>query len=241
MERERDGLGGDTMLMPPVTEKKVRELPPLPEPAPPAARRKKRWLWLVVFFLLAMGAGFFGASWLYDKSVESKNDLAQQEMIFARQEENLRKQEAAIRAQQEAVSAEKQALEARRSALAAEAERAAGRNEQIDAAQREKSSITKAWEELTGKDRARQKQREENEAIRGRSQRDIEDVRRALGEAAETLRALDEKLAELDALRAQAAEMRDKAAAAYAEHEDMAQKLMAYIERGLRLIGAAAP
>ncbi len=200
--------------------------------------RRWRWALLALVFFVALGGGFLGAGYLHDKSQEAKNDRIQQELIFARQEESLRKQEAAIRDQREALEREKRALEARQRELEAQAERAAGRNEQIDEAERKKSSVRKVWEEVTGKDKERKQQQEENTNIQNRSQRDVEEINRSIDEAAETLKMLNTKLAELEEMRQKAEGMKDKAMKTYEEHEEMIQKILRFFEGALDLFGS---
>ncbi len=195
-----------------------------------------RWVALGLAFVLALGGGFVAAGFLHDKSQEAKNDRIQQELIFAKQEESLRKQEAAIRDQREALEKEKKALEARQRELEAQAERAAGRNEQIDEAERKKSSVRKVWEEMTGKDQERKKQQEVNESIQNRSQRDVEEINRSIDEAAETLKMLNTKLAELEEMRQKAGEMKDKAMKTYEEHEETIQTILRYMESAVEFL-----
>ena len=204
--------------------------------APSSTWRGWRWVALGLAFVLALGGGFVAAGYLHDKSQEAKNDRIQQELIFAKQEESLRRQEAAIRDQREALEKEKKALEARQRELEAQAERAAGRNEQIDEAERKKSSVRKVWEEMTGKDQERKKQQEVNESIQNRSQRDVEEINRSIDEAAETLKMLNTKLAELEEMREKAEEMKDKAMKTYEEHEETIQKLLRYMESAVEFL-----
>ena len=197
MTAKHDGRWDDEKL--PVTTKQDKLSAPeeKEEPDEDSSFSGRRWRWalLALVFFVALGGGFLGAGYLHDKSQEAKNDRIQQELIFARQEESLRKQEAAIRDQREALEREKRALEARQRELEAQAERAAGRNEQIDEAERKKSSVRKVWEEVTGKDKERKQQQEENTNIQNRSQRDVEEINRSIDEAAETLKMLNTKLA----------------------------------------------
>ncbi len=197
-----------------------------------------RLLALALAFLLALTGGFLAAGYLHDKSQEAKNDRIEQELIFARQEESFRKQEAAIRDQREALEKEKRALEARQRELESQSERAAGRNEQMDEAERKKSSVRKVWEEITGKDQERKKQQEENASIQTRSQRDVEEINRSIDEAAETLKMLNTKLAELEEMRQQANEMKEKAMQTYEEHEETIQKILRYLESGIELLNS---
>ena len=189
--------------------------------------RRWRWALLALVFFVALGGGFLGAGYLHDKSQEAKNDKIQQELIFAKQEESLRKQEAAIRDQREALEREKKALEARQRELEAQADRAAGRNEQIDEAERKKSSVRKVWEEVTGKDQERKKQQEENESIQTRSKRDVEEINRSIDEAAETLK-----------MRQKAEDMKDKAMKTYEEHEETVQKILRFFESAMDMFGS---
>ncbi|MBQ4422554.1 MAG: hypothetical protein II880_05660 [Schwartzia sp.] len=200
--------------------------------------RRWRWALLALVFFVALGGGFLGAGYLHDKSQEAKNDKIQQELIFAKQEESLRKQEAAIRDQREALEREKKALEARQRELEAQADRAAGRNEQIDEAERKKSSVRKVWEEVTGKDQERKKQQEENESIQTRSKRDVEEINRSIDEAAETLKMLNTKLAELEEMRQKAEDMKDKAMKTYEEHEETVQKILRFFESAMDMFGS---
>ncbi len=199
----------------------------------PSSRNIWRWVALALAFVIALGGGFIAAGYLHDKSVESKNDRIQQELIFAKQEESLRKQEEALREQQKALEAEKKALEARQREVEAQAERAMGRNEQLEEAERKKSSVQKVWEEFTGKDKENKQKQEANESIQNRSQRDVEEINRSIDEAAETLKMLNTKLAELEEMRRQANEMKDKAMEAYEEHEAVIQKILRYVESGI--------
>ncbi len=202
--------------------------------------RRWRWALLALIFFVALGGGFLGAGYLHDKSQEAKNDRIQQELIFARQQETLRKQEEAIREQREALEKEKKAMEARQRELEAQAERAAGRNEQIDEAERKKSSVRKVWEEMTGKDKERKQQQEENENIQNRSQRDVEEINRSIDEAAETLKMLNTKLAELEEMRRKAEDMKDKAMETYEEHEETVQKILRFFESAMELFGSVS-
>ena len=133
---------------------------------------------------------------------------------------------------------EKKAMEARQRELEAQAERAAGRNEQIDEAERKKSSVRKVWEEVTGKDQERKKQQEENESIQTRSKRDVEEINRSIDEAAETLKMLNTKLAELEEMRQKAEDMKDKAMKTYEEHEETVQKILRFFESAMDMFGS---
>ena len=240
MTAKHDGRWDDEKL--PVTTKQDKLSAPeeKEEPDEDSSFGGRRWRWalLALVFFVALGGGFLGAGYLHDKSQEAKNDRIQQELIFARQEESLRKQEAAIRDQREALEREKRALEARQRELEAQAERAAGRNEQIDEAERKKSSVRKVWEEVTGKDKERKQQQEENTNIQNRSQRDVEEINRSIDEAAETLKMLNTKLAELEEMRQKAEGMKDKAMKTYEEHEEMIQKILRFFEGALDLFGS---
>ena len=240
MTAKHDGRWDDEKL--PVTTKQDTLSAPeeKEEPDEDSSFSGRRWRWalLALVFFVALGGGFLGAGYLHDKSQEAKNDRIQQELIFARQEESLRKQEAAIRDQREALEREKRALEARQRELEAQAERAAGRNEQIDEAERKKSSVRKVWEEVTGKDKERKQQQEENTNIQNRSQRDVEEINRSIDEAAETLKMLNTKLAELEEMRQKAEGMKDKAMKTYEEHEEMIQKILRFFEGALDLFGS---
>ena len=240
MTAKHDGRWDDEKL--PVTTKQDKLSAPeeKEEPDEDSSFSERRWRWalLALVFFVALGGGFLGAGYLHDKSQEAKNDRIQQELIFARQEESLRKQEAAIRDQREALEREKRALEARQRELEAQAERAAGRNEQIDEAERKKSSVRKVWEEVTGKDKERKQQQEENTNIQNRSQRDVEEINRSIDEAAETLKMLNTKLAELEEMRQKAEGMKDKAMKTYEEHEEMIQKILRFFEGALDLFGS---
>lgn len=240
MTAKHDGRWDDEKL--PVTTKQDKLSAPeeKEEPDEDSSFSGRRWRWalLALVFFVALGGGFLGAGYLHDKSQEAKNDRIQQELIFARQEESLRKQEAAIRDQREALEREKRALEARQRELEAQAERAAGRNEQIDEAERKKSSVRKVWEEVTGKDKERKQQQEENTNIQNRSQRDVEEINRSIDEAAETLKMLNTKLAELEEMRQKAEGMKDKAMKTYEEHEEMIQKILRFFEGALDLFGS---
>ena len=240
MTAKHDGRWDDEKL--PVTTKQDKLSAPeeKEEPDEDSSFSGRRWRWalLALVFFVALGGGFLGAGYLHDKSQEAKNDRIQQELIFARQEESLRKQEAAIRDQREALEREKRALEARQRELEAQAERAAGRNEQIDEAERKKSSVRKVWEEVTGKDKERKQQQEENTNIQNRSQRDVEEINRSIDEAAETLKMLNTKLAELEEMRQKAEGMKDKAMKTYEEHEEMIQKILRFFVGALDLFGS---
>ena len=240
MTAKHDGRWDDEKL--PVTTKQDKLSAPeeKEEPDEDSSFSGRRWRWalLALVFFVALGGGFLGAGYLHDKSQEAKNDRIQQELIFARQEESLRKQEAAIRDQREALEREKRALEARQRELEAQAERAAGRNEQIDEAERKKSSVRKVWEEVTGKDKERKQQQEENTNSHNRSQRDVEEINRSIDEAAETLKMLNTKLAELEEMRQKAEGMKDKAMKTYEEHEEMIQKILRFFEGALDLFGS---
>ena len=240
MTAKHDGRWDDEKL--PVTTKQDKLSAPEEKEKPDEdssfSGRRWRWALLALVFFVALGGGFLGAGYLHDKSQEAKNDRIQQELIFARQEESLRKQEAAIRDQREALEREKRALEARQRELEAQAERAAGRNEQIDEAERKKSSVRKVWEEVTGKDKERKQQQEENTNIQNRSQRDVEEINRSIDEAAETLKMLNTKLAELEEMRQKAEGMKDKAMKTYEEHEEMIQKILRFFEGALDLFGS---
>lgn len=240
MTAKHDGRWDDEKL--PVTTKQDKLSAPeeKEEPDEDSSFSGRRWRWalLALVFFVALGGGFLGAGYLHDKSQEAKNDRIQQELIFARQEESLRKQEAAIRDQREALEREKRALEARQRELEAQAERAAGRNEQIDEAERKKSSVRKVWEEVTGKDKERKQQQEENTNIQNRSQRDVEEINRSIDEAAETLKMLNTKLAELEEMRQKAEGMKDKAMKTYEENEEMIQKILRFFEGALDLFGS---
>ena len=240
MTAKHDGRWDDEKL--PVTTKQDKLSAPeeKEEPDEDSSFSGRRWRWalLALVFFVALGGGFLGAGYLHDKSQEAKNDRIQQELIFARQEESLRKQEAAIRDQREALEREKKALEERQRELEAQADRAAGRNEQIDEAERKKSSVRKVWEEVTGKDKERKQQQEENTNIQNRSQRDVEEINRSIDEAAETLKMLNTKLAELEEMRQKAEGMKDKAMKTYEEHEEMIQKILRFFEGALDLFGS---
>ena len=240
MTAKHDGRWDDEKL--PVTTKQDKLSAPeeKEEPDEDSSFSGRRWRWalLALVFFVALGGGFLGAGYLHDKSQEAKNDRIQQELIFARQEESLRKQEAAIRDQREALERETRVLEARQRELEAQAERAAGRNEQIDEAERKKSSVRKVWEEVTGKDKERKQQQEENTNIQNRSQRDVEEINRSIDEAAETLKMLNTKLAELEEMRQKAEGMKDKAMKTYEEHEEMIQKILRFFEGALDLFGS---
>ncbi len=218
------------------------ELSPMDEDTEeePASDGGRKWRWIVlgILFVLALGGGFIGAGYLHDKSKEAENDRIQQELIFARQEESLRKQEDAIKEQRKALEAEKKALEARQREIEAQAERAAGRNEQIDEAERKKSSVRKVWEEITGKDEERKKQQEENDSIQSRSQHDVEEINRSIDEAAETLKTLNQKLAELEEMRQKAEDMKEKAMQTYEEHEETVQTMLRFFKKAVDLIGS---
>ena len=230
MTAKHDGRWDEEKLPVPTKQDKLSAPDEKEEPDEDSSFSGRRWRWalLALVFFVALGGGFLGAGYLHDKSQEAKNDRIQQELIFARQEESLRKQEAAIRDQREALEREKRALEARQRELEAQAERAAGRNEQIDEAERKKSSVRKVWEEVTGKDKERKQQQEENTNIQNRSQRDVEEINRSIDEAAETLKMLNTKLAELEEMRQKAEGMKDKAMKTYEEHEEMIQKILRF-------------
>lgn len=240
MTAKHDGRWDDEKLPVPTKQDKLSAPEEKEEPDEDSSFSGRRWRWalLALVFFVALGGGFLGAGYLHDKSQEAKNDRIQQELIFARQEESLRKQEAAIRDQREALEREKRALEARQRELEAQAERAAGRNEQIDEAERKKSSVRKVWEEVTGKDKERKQQQEENTNIQNRSQRDVEEINRSIDEAAETLKMLNTKLAELEEMRQKAEGMKDKAMKTYEEHEEMIQKILRFFEGALNLFGS---
>ena len=240
MTAKHDGRWDDEKLPVPTKQDKLSAPEEKEEPDEDSSFSGRRWRWalLALVFFVALGGGFLGAGYLHDKSQEAKNDRIQQELIFARQEESLRKQEAAIRDQREALEREKRALEARQRELEAQAERAAGRNEQIDEAERKKSSVRKVWEEVTGKDKERKQQQEENTNIQNRSQRDVEEINRSIDEAAETLKMLNTKLAELEEMRQTAEGMKDKAMKTYEEHEETIQKILRFFEGALDLFGS---
>ncbi len=198
---------------------------------------KLRWIILGLVFVLAAGTGVFAAIFLRDKAEQIQNDRIQQEMIFARQEESLKRQEEALREQRKALEAEKRALEKRQRELEAQAERAAGLGEQMEEAERSRSSTTRIWEGITGRDAERKRQQQENEEVRDRSRRDAEEINRSIDEAAETLKKLNEKMAELEEMREKAMEMKDKAMKAYEENEETIHKMMSFFKSAVEFLG----
>ena len=225
--------------------KTVRELDPLgkdhpsvsPGAAAPAHRhRRKKYAVLCSVFAAALLCGFLLAGYYHDKQQLTENDRLQQAQSLTQREATLKEQKAALLAQRAQLEQEKQTLERKHRDLQAQADRAQGKNEQIQAEAKSGSAVGKLWDKVTGKEKERQQDIKDNAAQGGEASKAAAALGDSIDQAQTMLNDVDRHLQDLNAVHEQVTEMKQAAASAYAEHADIFDQAAYYASQGLAVV-----
>ena len=214
----------------------VRELKPISQkPDKKSGKkltsRRKKVLMLTGGFIFALLCGFFVSGYYHDRQQAADNDRLHQTQQMEQKSRNLQQQEQSLREQRDKLEQEKKALEEKQKNLQSQADRAAGRNEQINA-DSAGSAVSKIWDTVTGKNQQRQQTSKENEAKSTQASNDASAVGKSIDEAQAMINDVDSRIRDLDEMKQQAQQVKDVASSAYAEHAGTIDQAVYYISEG---------
>ena len=119
--------------------------------------------------------------------------------------------------------------------LEEQSSRAKGRNEQLgDSAPG--SALGRLVDKVTGKEAERQRQIEQNKQQSAESDTQAADVRKSIDEAQKMIDDVNDKLDSVAAMKQEASQLKDKAAAAYAENKGTIDEAIRYAKIGAGML-----
>ncbi len=244
--QELPALGDDLGIKPPFPQAgqavgKVRELPPDGK-KPKAEEQKKKFLtpkrkramMLGVGFAAALLIGFMIAGYNQDKS-EAQHARQVQEQQMKDKEKQIAEQETDLKARRAELEKQKKELQERQRQLEEQSSRAKGRNEQMgDSAP--SSTIGKIIDKVTGKEADRRQKVEQNKQQSAQSDTAAADVGKSIEDAQRMLDEVNSKLDSVESMKAEASQLKDKAAAAYEENKGVINQAIHYARVGAGLL-----
>ena len=193
--------------------------------------KRKKAACLAAGFLAALLIGFMLAGYSQDK--ESKNAATQQQ--FMQKELELAEKEKDLQARRKELEQQKKELQAKEQDLTEKSNRAKGRNEQLDDSE-SSSMLGKLVDKVTGKNAERVQKRQANNETSSQADADAAAVKRSINDAQNMLDDVNSKLDNVTAMKNEASQLKDKAAAAYAENKGTIDKAVYYAKTGADML-----
>ena len=193
--------------------------------------KRKRAACLATGFLAALLIGFMLAGYSQDK--ENKNAATQQQ--FMQKELELAEKEKDLQARRKELEQQKKELQAKEQDLTEKSNRAKGRNEQLDDSE-PISMLGKLVDKVTGKNAERVQKRQANNETSSQADADAAAVKRSINDAQNMLDDVNSKLDNVTAMKNEASQLKDKAAAAYAENKGTIDKAVYYAKTGADML-----
>lgn len=193
--------------------------------------KRKKAACLAAGFLAALLIGFMLAGYSQDK--ENKNAATQQQ--FMQKELELAEKEKDLQARRKELEQQKKELQAKEQDLTEKSNRAKGRNEQLDDS-KPSSMLGKLVDKVTGKNAERAQKRQANNETSSQADADAAAVKRSINDAQSMLDDVNSKLDNVTAMKKEASQLKDKAAAAYAENKGTIDKAVYYAKTGADML-----
>ena len=193
--------------------------------------KRKKAACLAAGFLAALLIGFMLAGYSQDK--ENKNAATQQQ--FMQKELELAEKEKDLQARRKELEQQKKELQAKEQDLTEKANPAKGRNEQLDDSE-PSSMLGKLVDKVTGKNAERAQKRQTNNETSSQADADAAAVTRSINDAQNMLDDVNSKLDNVTAMKNEASQLKDKAAAAYAENKGTIDKAVYYAKTGADML-----
>ena len=193
--------------------------------------KRKKAACLVTGFLAALLIGFMLAGYSQDK--ENKNAATQQQ--FMQKELELAEKEKDLQARRKELEQQKKELQAKEQDLTEKSNRAKERNEQLDDSE-PSSMLGKLVDKVTGKNAERVQKRQANNETSSQADADAAAVKRSINDAQNMLDDVNSKLDNVTAMKNEASQLKDKAAAAYAENKGTIDKAVYYAKTGADML-----
>lgn len=243
--QEMPALGDELGIKPPFPKGsqpagKVRELSPNDKKTGEKGKKKfltpkrKRAMMLGVGFAAALFIGFMIAGYNQDQS-ETQHARQLQEQQMKDKEKKIAEQETDLRARRAELEKQKKDLQERQRQLEEQSSRAKGRNEQLSDSEPE-SAIGRIIDKVTGKEADRKQKVQQNKQQSAQNDTDAAEVGRSVEEAQRMLDEVNSKLDSVESMKAEASQLREKAAAAYAENKGVIDQAMHYAKVGAGLL-----
>lgn len=193
--------------------------------------KRKKAACLAAGFLAALLIGFMLAGYSQDK--ENKNAATQQQ--FMQKELELAEKEKDLQARRKELEQQKKELQAKEQDLTEKSNLAKGRNEQLDDSE-PSSMLGKLVDKVTGKNAERAQKRQVNNETSSQADADAAAVKRSINDAQNMLDDVNSKLDNVTAMKNEASQLKDKAAAAYAENKGTIDKAVYYAKTGADML-----
>lgn len=193
--------------------------------------KRKKAACLAAGFLAALLIGFMLAGYSQDK--ENKNAATQQQ--FMQKELELAEKEKDLQARRKELEQQKKELQAKEQDLTEKSNRAKGRNEQLDDS-KPSSMLGKLVDKVTGKNAERAQKRKANNETSSQADADAAAVKSSINDAQNMLDDVNSKLDNVTAMKNEASQLKDKAAAAYAENKGTIDKAVYYAKTGADML-----
>lgn len=193
--------------------------------------KRKKAACLVTGFLAALLIGFMLAGYSQDK--ENKNAATQQQ--FMQKELELAEKEKDLQAKRKELEQQKKELQAKEQDLTEKSNRDKGRNEQLDDSE-PSSMLGKLVDKVTGKNAERAQKRQANNETSSQADADAAAVKSSINDAQNMLDDVNSKLDNVTAMKNEASQLKDKAAAAYAENKGTIDKAVYYAKTGADML-----
>lgn len=193
--------------------------------------KRKKAACLAAGFLAALLIGFMLAGYSQDK--ENKNAATQQQ--FMQKELELTEKEKDLQARRKELEQQKKELQAKEQDLTEKSNRAKGRNEQLDDS-KPSSMLGKLVDKVTGKNAERAQKRQANNETSSQADADAAAVKSSINDAQNMLDDVNSKLDNVTAMKNEASQLKDKAAAAYAENKGTIDKAVYYAKTGADML-----
>lgn len=195
---------------------------------------RKKALCLAGGFAAALFIGFMIAGYSQDHSDKQQARQVQEQQLKDK-EQKLAGQEADLKARREQLEKQKKDLQEQQRQLEEQSSRAKGRNEQLgDSAPG--SALGRLVDKVTGKEAERQRQIEQNKQQSAESDTQAADVRKSIDEAQKMIDDVNDKLDSVAAMKQEASQLKDKAAAAYAENKGTIDEAIRYAKIGAGML-----
>jgi len=199
-----------------------------------AKRKKIAWI-LGGGFVLALLIGFAVARYYGDQREIAEHERIHQKQVLQQKQQDVQ----SLEQKQLDLERQKAQLEQERNQIeqkqkdAAEKARVLAENEQALENQKNGSSgVTKLWNTLTGKDKQQASAQEKASAAAQAAVAQANDIKTSLDQAQSMIEHVDSTLEDTKTMTNQAKQLKESAQAAYAEHSDVIDKVIAVAEDG---------
>ncbi len=200
-----------------------------------SAKKKKIALILGGGFVLALLIGFAVAKYYGDQREIAEHERIHQKQVLQQKQQDVQ----SLEQKQLDLERQKAQLEQERNQIeqkqkdATEKARVLAENEQALENQKNGSSgVTKLWNTITGKDKQQASAREKASAAAQAAVEQANDIKTSLDQAQSMIERVDGTLEDTKTMTSQAKQLKDSAQAAYAEHSDVIDKVIAVAEDG---------